>query len=134
MLQQVEQLLALLLVKARGHAVLDGPGPGVRVSQDVPALDGQLGGQDAGRGGACLAFLLVMIGMFGVFPLVSFYLQMVTGYTALRTGVAFLPFAGAVLAASTLTGRVMSRLRPGLFLAAGLLLAATPVTCCPRCS
>ncbi|WP_291408069.1 MFS transporter [Actinophytocola sp.] len=76
------------------------------------------------RGGAYLAFGLVMIGMFGMFLLVSFYLQTVAGYTALRTGVAFLPFAAAVLLASTLVGRVMTRLRSGLPLAAGVLLAA----------
>lgn len=46
------------------------------------------------RGGAYLGFVLVMIGMFGMLLLVSFYLQTVAGYTALRTGVAFLPFAG----------------------------------------
>jgi predicted MFS family arabinose efflux permease len=76
------------------------------------------------RGGAYLAFVLVMIGMFGMFLLVTFYLQTVAGYTALQTGVAFLPFAGGTLIASTLVGRVMTHLRSGLLLAVGLLLAA----------
>jgi MFS family permease len=76
------------------------------------------------RGGAYLAFVLIAIGMFGMFLLVSFYLQTVAGYSAVRAGVAFLPFAGALLLASMLVGRVMTRLRSGLLLALGLLLAA----------
>lgn len=76
------------------------------------------------RGGAYLGFAVVMLGMFGMFLLVSFYLQTVAGYTALQAGLAFLPFSGAVLAASTVVGRVMTRLRAGLLLAAGLALAA----------
>lgn len=76
------------------------------------------------RGGAYLAFTLVMIAMFGMFLLVSFYLQTVAGYTALQAGLAFLPFAAGVLIASTLTGRVMTRLPARLPLAAGLALAA----------
>ena len=46
------------------------------------------------------------------------------GYSALQAGVAFLPFAAGVLTASTLVARVMTRLRAGLLLAAGLMLAA----------
>jgi EmrB/QacA subfamily drug resistance transporter len=76
------------------------------------------------RGGGYLAFAVVMVGMFGMFLLVSFYLQTVAGYTALQAGLAFLPFAGAVLASSTMVGRVMTRLRSGLLLAGGLALAA----------
>lgn len=76
------------------------------------------------RGGSYLAFMLVMLGMFGMFLLVSFYLQTVAGYGALATGVAFLPFALANVLASMLVGRVMPHVRSGLLLAAGLLIAA----------
>lgn len=76
------------------------------------------------RGGAYLAFVLIMIGMFGMFLLVSFYLQTIVGYPALQTGLAFLPFAAGVLGASMLVGRVMTRVRSGLLLALGLLLGA----------
>lgn len=76
------------------------------------------------RSGTYLAFVLMAVGMFGMFLLVSFYLQTVLGYTALAAGTAFLPFAGATFIASTLVGRAMSRLRPGVLLATGLLLAA----------
>lgn len=76
------------------------------------------------RGGSYLTFVLVMIAMFGMFLLVSFYLQTVAGHSPLQAGLAFLPFAGAVLVASLLVGRVMTRVRAGLILAGGLLLAA----------
>jgi hypothetical protein len=76
------------------------------------------------RSGAYLAFILVMLGMFARFLLVSLFLQSVAGYTALQTGLAFLPFAGAVLIASTATGRLAGRIRSRLLLTAGLLLAA----------
>jgi EmrB/QacA subfamily drug resistance transporter len=76
------------------------------------------------RGGAYLAFMVGSMGMFGFFLLVSFYLQTVAGYTALRAGVAFLPFAATTLLASMLVGRLMTRVRPGGLLAAGLLLLA----------
>ncbi|WP_412515322.1 DHA2 family efflux MFS transporter permease subunit [Actinomadura madurae] len=79
---------------------------------------------DRNRGGAYLAFVLVMIGMSGMFLLVSYYLQTIAGYTAVRAGAAFLPFAVTTLLASTAAGRVMTRLRTGTLLAIGLLLAA----------
>ncbi|MCQ0008156.1 MFS transporter [Actinomadura madurae] len=79
---------------------------------------------DRNRGGAYLAFVLVMIGMSGMFLLVSYYLQTIAGYTAVRAGAAFLPFAATTLLASTAAGRVMTRLRTGTLLAIGLLLAA----------
>lgn len=76
------------------------------------------------RSGTYLAFVVVMVGMFGMFLLVSFYLQTVLGYTAVAAGVAFLPFATATFIASMFVGRAMTRLRPGVLLALGLALAA----------
>lgn len=76
------------------------------------------------RSGTYLAFILVAVAMFGMFLLVSFYLQTVLGYTAVNAGAAFLPFAAATFLASTLVGRAMARLRPGVLLAAGLVIAA----------
>ncbi|MGH3504115.1 MAG: MFS transporter, partial [Nocardioidaceae bacterium] len=76
------------------------------------------------RGGAYLSFVLIMVGMFGMFLFVSFYLQTVAGYTPLQTGVAFLPFAAGVLGVSVLIGRIITRFPARVFLATGLLLAA----------
>jgi EmrB/QacA subfamily drug resistance transporter len=76
---------------------------------------------DRRRGAAYLSFVLVMVGMFGMFLLVTFYLQTVLDFTALRAGVAFLPFAAAVLVASMVVGQLTARLRPPVLLGTGLL-------------
>jgi hypothetical protein len=46
---------------------------------------------DRDRSGAYLAVLLVGSGLFGVFLLLTFYLERRLGYSAVQTGLAFLP-------------------------------------------
>lgn len=77
-----------------------------------------------GRGGAYLAFLLVFVGMFGLFLFVSFYLQTIQGYSPAATGVAFLPLAAGGIGAAPLVNRLATRVPPRILLAAGLLAAA----------
>ena len=84
-------------------------------------------------------------GLFSTFFLGALYLERVRGYSALRTGVAFLPLSLAVgVLSAGITARLMARfgarrvMLPGLVLtAAGLLLmaasASTPATS-RRCS
>jgi len=48
--------------------------------------------------------------MFGVFFFVNLFVQDVWGYSALRTGVAFLPMTAAVLAASGVAARFVPRI------------------------
>lgn len=79
---------------------------------------------DRGRGGAFLAQMLAMVGLFGMFFFLSFYLQSVQGYTPLQAGVAFLPLTGGVLTSSVLASRIMTRVPPRALLGGGLLLAA----------
>ena len=56
------------------------------------------------RGGAYLATLLTGAGLFAMFVFLSYYLQQVLHYSALKAGVAFLPFAaGIILAAGAST-------------------------------
>lgn len=77
-----------------------------------------------GRGGACLASLLAVTGMFGVFLFVSFYLQRIENYSALSTGLAFLPMVGGVLLSSILVSRLMTRIPPRFLIGSGLFLSA----------
>jgi EmrB/QacA subfamily drug resistance transporter len=80
--------------------------------------------------GATLVRVLFPIGMFGQFFLGALYLQHVLGYSAITTGLAFMPMNLAVgLFSLTVAARIMTRvgakstLLPGLvFIAAGLLL------------
>ncbi|MFQ6198752.1 MFS transporter [Streptomyces sp. NPDC000405] len=81
---------------------------------------------DRNRGGALITMALAVVGMFGMFLFMTYYLQVVLGYSPLRTGLAFLPMTGAIVLASTqLSARLMTRLPPRLLMAPGALLAAT---------
>ena len=52
---------------------------------------------DRNRGAAFLSIFMVSIGMFAVFLFLTYYLQGTLGYSAVRTGVAFLPMIGALI-------------------------------------
>ncbi len=70
---------------------------------------------DRNRGGAYLAMFAASAGLFAVFLFLTYYLQRSQGYSAVQTGVAFLPMTGMIIvvasAGSTLlVQRVTSRL------------------------
>jgi len=77
------------------------------------------------RVGANLIMLAVGTAMFGVFFFVNLFVQEVWGYSALRTGMAFLPLTVALLAGSAAAGSLAPRIgaRP-LLLAGGAASAA----------
>ncbi|MFC4033702.1 MFS transporter [Streptomyces polygonati] len=80
---------------------------------------------DRNRGGVYLSLGLAIIGMFGLFLFLTYYLQTVMGYSALKSGVAFLPMVGGMIVGSTQIGtRLMLRVRPRLLMAPGFLVAA----------
>ena len=79
---------------------------------------------DANRGGAYLAALLVGTGLFGVFLFLTFYLQETLHYSALGTGVAFLPFAVGIVVGAGLSAQLLTRVGPRLLMVSGLVLAA----------
>ena len=79
---------------------------------------------DRNRGGAFVASLLVGIAMFGTFLLLTYYLQGTLGYSALRSGFAFLPFSGGIIAGASLASQVLPRVGPRIPLVAGLLAGA----------
>jgi EmrB/QacA subfamily drug resistance transporter len=80
--------------------------------------------RDRNRGGAFLASLLTGAGLFAMFVFLSYYLQSVLHYSALKAGLAFLPFAfGIILAAGGSSGLV-PRIGPRLPMTIGLSIAA----------
>ena len=80
--------------------------------------------RDRNRGGAFLASLLTGAGLFAMFVFLSYYLQSVLHYSALKAGLAFLPFAfGIIFAAGASTGLV-PRIGPRIPMTVGLLVAA----------
>src|SRR5438876_1174556 len=67
--------------------------------------------------------LVVAAALFGVFYFCTLYLQQVLGYSALKTGVAYLPLSLTIIGASTLASRFVDRFTPKPVLAAGLLVS-----------
>ncbi|MFJ6437342.1 MFS transporter [Streptomyces sp. NPDC091416] len=81
---------------------------------------------DRNRGGVYLSLGLAVIAMFGTFLFLTYYLQIVQGYSPIRTGLAFLPMVAGMITGSTQIGaRLMTRVPPRLLMGPGFLVAAT---------
>ncbi|AZM53790.1 MFS transporter [Streptomyces sp. WAC 01529] len=77
------------------------------------------------RGGVYLSLGLAIIAMFGLFLFLTYYLQIVKGYSPVKTGFAFLPMiVGMIVGSTQLGARLMTRVPPRLLMAPGFLLAA----------
>ncbi|MDQ0950429.1 EmrB/QacA subfamily drug resistance transporter [Streptomyces phaeochromogenes] len=77
------------------------------------------------RGGVYLSLGLAIIAMFGLFLFLTYYLQIVKGYSPVKTGFAFLPMIAGMIAGSTQIGaRLMNRLPARLLMGPGFLVAA----------
>jgi EmrB/QacA subfamily drug resistance transporter len=101
-------LLAFLLTETRSRAPIVPP----RVVRD------------RNRGGAN-AVLLLGAGMLAMFYLLTLYMQVVRGYSAVHTGLAYLPFvAGVGLASGGLGPRLLAALPARAVIAAGMILCA----------
>jgi EmrB/QacA subfamily drug resistance transporter len=81
--------------------------------------------EDRNRSGSYLAVLFVGIGLFGVFLLLTYYLQRLLGYSPVKTGLAFLPMVVANVIVSTTTSVVLlGRFGPKPLIAAGMAIGA----------
>jgi len=70
------------------------------------------------------SLLVIAAALFGVFFFCTLYLQQVLGYSALRTGVSYLPLSLSLIFASALASRLVDRLKtPKPVLSVGLLIA-----------
>src|SRR3954452_18540748 len=78
---------------------------------------------DRNRGGSFLAFFLATLGMFGTFLFLTYYFQGVLGYSALKAGVAFLPFPIGVITSSMIASRTLPRFGPRVLATTGFSLA-----------
>ncbi|MGC5053613.1 MFS transporter [Micromonospora sp. DT48] len=107
----VLSIVALILVERRASA---------------PLLPPAVVAQPA-RAGAYLVTTCVLMGLFGLFILATFYLQDVKGYSPVATGLAFIPLVVSMaLGATVLSGR-FANTHPRLLILAGLGLAVTAV-------
>ncbi|WP_028810941.1 MFS transporter [Streptomyces flavidovirens] len=77
------------------------------------------------RGGVYASLGLAVIAMFGLFLFLTYYLQIVKGYSPVMTGFAFLPMIAGMITGSTQIGaRLMTRVPPRLLMGPGFLVAA----------
>jgi EmrB/QacA subfamily drug resistance transporter len=76
------------------------------------------------RGGAYLATLLTGAGLFAMFVFLSYYFQQVLHYSAVKAGVAFLPFGGGIIVAAGASTALVPRVGPRLPMTVGLLVGA----------
>src|SRR5438445_1068276 len=67
--------------------------------------------------------LLVAASLFGMFFFLTLYLQQVLGFSALKTGVAYLPLSLTIIAASAFASRLVDSFTPKPVLVAGLLIS-----------
>ncbi|MDT7545135.1 MAG: hypothetical protein QOE99_1245 [Actinomycetota bacterium] len=79
---------------------------------------------DRNRGGSYAAFLLATMGMFATFLFLTYYFQGVLGYSALKAGVAFLPFPLGIITSATIASRTLPRFGPRVLATTGFALAS----------
>jgi EmrB/QacA subfamily drug resistance transporter len=79
--------------------------------------------RDRGRGGAYASIALAGSGVFGVFLFLTFYMQRNLGFSALKTGLAFLPMTGMiVLTATTVQTQLLHRIGARRLITFGMTL------------
>lgn len=81
--------------------------------------------KDRNRAGCFLTMALALIGMFGLFLFMTYYLQVVLAYSPVKTGLAFLPLTASIVIGSTqISARLLNRVSPRMLMAPGMILAS----------
>ncbi|WP_189270985.1 MFS transporter [Kitasatospora griseola] len=81
--------------------------------------------RDRNRAGSALSVGLAVIAMYGLFLFLTYYMQVVKGYSPIRAGVSFLPMTGAIILSSAGIGsRLMTRIPTRALIVPGLLIGA----------
>jgi EmrB/QacA subfamily drug resistance transporter len=79
---------------------------------------------DRSRGGAYLAMFFSSVGMFAAFLFLTYYLETTLQYSAVRTGLAFLPLTGMmIVVASTVSATLGTRISPRILIPSGMFIA-----------
>jgi EmrB/QacA subfamily drug resistance transporter len=68
--------------------------------------------RDKNRSGAYIVMLIIGAAMFGMFFFVTYFVQLVLGYSSLKAGLAFLPVAFTIGTAAQISARLLSRVGP----------------------
>jgi len=75
------------------------------------------------RGGSYLGSLIVGAGLFSMFLFLGLYLQVILGYTPLRSGFAFLPFSIGIIIFAGVASQLLPKIGPKPLMVPGLIFA-----------
>jgi EmrB/QacA subfamily drug resistance transporter len=80
---------------------------------------------DRNRGGSLFAMLVAGVGMFGMFLFLTYFLQLSLGFSAVKTGLAFLPMIFALTATAQLSNiKLLPKYGPRPLIPLGMTMAA----------
>jgi len=79
---------------------------------------------DRTRGTSYFVMLIVGAGMFAMFYFLGIYIQTILGYSALTTGLAFLPFSVGIVVAAQVASRLISQVDPRWIAGTGAAFAS----------
>ncbi len=74
------------------------------------------------RGTSYLVSVLIGAGLLGMFLFMTYYLQLTLGYSALRSGIAYLPFSGGIIVSAGIAAQLLPRVGPRALMTAGGVL------------
>lgn len=80
--------------------------------------------KDRSRSGSYGTMLFIGAGMFATFYFLTLYMQLILGYSPVKTGFAYLPFSFGMAAAAGVSSKLVTHLAPRLIAGPGLLVAA----------
>jgi len=75
------------------------------------------------RGGSYLGSLVVGAGLFSMFLFLGLYLQVILGYSPLKSGFAFLPFTAGIIIFAGIASQLLPKFGPRALMVPGLLAA-----------
>ena len=90
--------------------------------------------ENRNRAGSYLVMLVVGAGMFGMFYFITFFVQGVREYSALKTGFAFLPVALTIGVSAQIVSRLLPRLGPKVLISTGTVLLTAAMVWLSRVS
>ncbi|WP_221348547.1 MFS transporter [Streptomyces beigongshangae] len=80
--------------------------------------------RDRNRTGSYATMLFIGAGMFATFYFLTLYMQLIQGFSPVKTGFAFLPFSFGMAVAAGVSSKLIARVAPRLLAGPGLLVAA----------
>jgi EmrB/QacA subfamily drug resistance transporter len=78
---------------------------------------------DRNRGTSFVVSILVGAGMLGMFLFMTYYLQGTMHYSAIKSGLAYLPFSGGIVVAAGIASQLLPKVGPRVLMTVGGVLA-----------